>query len=179
MFLTFPNSLPFELPSLCLLSLIISISPIARCHNSGDMCLGMCARKHEAYRYLHIRRCEREAAEACLVSLFLLLCSLRGFRGWMGRKWQGWRRGVREVGPGSVPKETEKVSWVCEGQEQIRVGALVLIRAAGQWEGLAKGQEYKEFKGLKDCTREEDLVRKWEFVGLISTEKLEGGGLKL
>lgn len=41
-------------------------------------------------------------------------------------------RGVREVGPGSVPKETGKVSWVCEGQEEIRAGALVLIRAAAQ-----------------------------------------------
>lgn len=40
--------------------------------------------------------------------------------------------GVRKVNSGSVPKETGKVSWVCEGQEEIRVGALVLIRAAGE-----------------------------------------------
>lgn len=37
-------------------------------------------------------------------------------------------RGVREVGPELVPKEIGKLSWVCEGQQETRVGALVLMR---------------------------------------------------
>lgn len=49
--------------------------------------------------------------------------------GWGGNgKVEG--RGVREVGPGSVSKETEKLSWVCEGQQETRVGALVLMKTA-------------------------------------------------
>lgn len=87
---------------------------------SGAMCLDTCAGQ-QGYTPI----CTYEVwASSCrglfsFLCFYCFVCALPEFRAWMGENGKVEGRGIRESGPGSVPRDTGNVSWVWGEQEKL------------------------------------------------------------